>query len=124
MFLGTQEHWFTTRDELDAFRAQQEEQAGGELAVGDTDRPSHGDGRQRPRPRRTLHIVELHEVRTINNVLAELAKMGFSLADLIPQERTGIGRARASRSAAASTTPGWKTCAGCCRRFGPPAKRD
>ena len=36
VFLGTQEHWFTTRDELDAFRAPQEEKVGGELAVGDT----------------------------------------------------------------------------------------
>jgi DNA gyrase subunit B len=36
-----------------------------------------------------LHIVELHEVRTINNMLAELAKMGFTLTDLIPEDRTG-----------------------------------
>jgi DNA gyrase subunit B len=36
-----------------------------------------------------LHIVELHEVRTINNRLAELRTLGFDIEDLIPQERTG-----------------------------------
>ncbi len=88
MFIGTQEHWFTTRDELDAFRASQEERTGGELAVADSEaeRPhTEGNGQAL----RTLTIVELHEVRTINNVLVDMAKMGFSLADLIPVDRTG-----------------------------------
>jgi hypothetical protein len=30
VFLGTQEKWFTTREQLDAFRNQQEEKAGGQ----------------------------------------------------------------------------------------------
>jgi DNA gyrase subunit B len=87
VFLGTQEHWFTTRDELDAFRASQEEQAGGELAVGDTDTQPNTEGNGEAQ--RTLTIIELHEVRTINAVLADMAKRGFSLGDLIPIERTG-----------------------------------
>ena len=100
VFLGSQESWFTTRDELDAFRAQQEEEAGGELAVDDTEGTRgaaetngsvvEGNGHAT----KTLHIVELHEVRTINTMLAELSKMGFSLADLIPQDRTGIEEPR------------------------------
>ncbi|MEX0677936.1 MAG: DNA gyrase subunit B [Pirellulales bacterium] len=88
VFIGAQEHWFTTRDELDAFRAKQEEKTGGELAVSDTEADraaTEGNGKAM----RTLTIVELHEVRTINNVLAAMAKKGFSLSDLIPQERTG-----------------------------------
>ena len=36
-----------------------------------------------------LHIVELHEVRSINNQLAALRNMGFEIDSLIPQERTG-----------------------------------
>ncbi|HUE17429.1 MAG TPA: DNA gyrase subunit B, partial [Planctomycetaceae bacterium] len=87
VFLGSQEHWFTTREQLDLFRSQQEEQVGGELAVGDAD--ERGTAEVNGQSVRTLHIVELHEVRTINNMLVELAKMGFSLADLIPQDRTG-----------------------------------
>ncbi len=93
VFIGTQEHWFTTRDELDAFRASQEEQTGGELAVSDTEADLPGiDGNGQAR--RTLTIVELHEVRTINNVLADMAKLGFSLSDLIPEERTGSETSR------------------------------
>jgi DNA gyrase subunit B len=86
VFLGNQEHWFTTREQLDSFRAQQEEQTGGELVVGDAEAPkAEANGH----PVNALHIVELHEVRTINNMLVELAKMNFSLQDLIPQDRTG-----------------------------------
>jgi DNA gyrase subunit B len=90
VYLGTHEHWFTTRDELDAFQAQQEEKTGGELAVSDATAAPPTNGKAE----RTLHIVELHEVKTINNMLQELAKMGFSLADLIPQDRTGIEEPR------------------------------
>jgi DNA gyrase subunit B len=93
VFIGTHEHWFATRDELDAFRAKQEEKTGGELAVSDdeADVPAtEGNGQAQ----RKLTIVELHEVRTINNVLVDMAKMGFALSDLIPQERTGSDEPR------------------------------
>jgi DNA gyrase subunit B len=33
--------------------------------------------------------VELHEVRTINSLLRDLAGLGFDIRALIPQERTG-----------------------------------
>jgi DNA gyrase subunit B len=36
-----------------------------------------------------LHIVELHEVRSLNSGLAELIRLGFDIQALIPQERTG-----------------------------------
>ncbi len=87
VFLGSHEHWFTTREQLDAFRAQQEEQVGGELAVSDSEAEHSTEGNGHAT--KTLHIVELHEVRTINNALQELAKMNFSLNDLIPEDRTG-----------------------------------
>jgi len=63
------------------------------LAVSDTESSlpaAEGNGEAR----RTLTIVELHEVRTINNVLADMAKLGFSLSDLIPEERTGSETSR------------------------------
>ncbi len=91
VFIGTQEHWFTTRDELDAFRASQEEKTGGELAVSDTAVPNvSGNGEAL----RTLTTVELHEVRTINNTLQDMAKLGFTLSDLIPEDRTGTEEPR------------------------------
>ena len=40
------------------------------------------------------HLTELHEVRTINSGLKELAPLGFSVDDLIPAERTGSTTAR------------------------------
>ncbi|MEX2121302.1 MAG: DNA gyrase subunit B [Pirellulales bacterium] len=91
VFLGSQERWFTTREELDAFVAAQEKAAGGELAVADQPAPSpatNGHGTSR------LHIVELHEVRSLNNQLAELARMNFDIQSLIPQHRTGSQEAR------------------------------
>ncbi|MCB1797177.1 MAG: DNA gyrase subunit B, partial [Candidatus Competibacteraceae bacterium] len=35
------------------------------------------------------HFVEMHEVRTINAGLKELAEHGFTVLDLIPEQRTG-----------------------------------
>ena len=41
-----------------------------------------------------VRIVELHEVRSINNQLAELRRVQFDLSSLIPQERTGVQEPR------------------------------
>ncbi len=94
VFVGHQEHWFTTRKDLDRFLAQQEQAAGQELKVTDQppDEPNDTDaGAEQALP---LRIVELHEVRSINTHLADLRKMGFEIDSLIPQERTGIEEAR------------------------------
>ncbi|MBP90221.1 MAG: DNA gyrase subunit B [Planctomycetaceae bacterium] len=89
VFLGRQERWFSSRADLDAFLQKQEAEAGHELAVGDNAEPtsdSAGNGQQGPE----LHIIELHEVRTINSAMSELSEMGFDIQSLIPQERTGV----------------------------------
>jgi DNA gyrase subunit B len=91
VFLGHNEHWFATREALDKFVAAQEQAAGGKLSVSDQPAaPANGNGQ----PTARLHIIELHEVRTINTQLAELAKLNFDIQALIPQERTGIQEAR------------------------------
>ncbi len=119
VFLGTQEHWFSTADELNKFVSAQEVAAGGELKV--SDEPADGKsppagGPVAPVQKPTspplangaapagegagesqssqLRVVDLHEVRTVNSMLAELAKLGFSISDLIPQERTGVEEPR------------------------------
>ncbi|HEX3870128.1 MAG TPA: DNA gyrase subunit B [Pirellulales bacterium] len=89
VYIGTNERWFTTREEFDKFMEQQEAAHGGELKVedhptGDGNGHSNGDTLT---PR--LHIVELHEVRSMNRGLADLRDMGFDIQSLIPQERTG-----------------------------------
>jgi DNA gyrase subunit B len=94
VFLGHEEHWFTTRRELDNFVAQREAAAGEELQVSDQPDTKEPDGNGAEREASRLHIVELHEVRSINSHLAELRAMGFQLDSLIPEERTGIEESR------------------------------
>jgi DNA gyrase subunit B len=94
--LGNNEHWFTTREQLDAFVAQQERETGAALAVTDRklDETTATNGNGLADASSRLTIVELHEVRTINAVLAELARLNFDIQSLIPQERTGREDAR------------------------------
>jgi DNA gyrase subunit B len=105
VFLGHQEHWFTTRELLEEFLAQQEQAVGEELSLADepakgeaageedeSEREGEGEGDGKAASR--LHIVELHEVRSINNQLGVLREMGFEIDSLIPQERTGIEEPR------------------------------
>lgn len=95
VFLGIHEQWFVTPAEKDEFLQQEEAAAGHELSVADAAAPSKngdaaGNGEHAPR----LHITELHEVRTINSGLKELAEMGFDIQSLLPQERTGTEEPR------------------------------
>jgi DNA gyrase subunit B len=107
VYIGGREEWFATRSDLDNFVAAQEKAAGGKLNVdvglpsahsatpstnGDGEPASAGAGSSPNTPR--LRIIELHEVRTINTALADLAKFGFDIQALIPQERTGVEEAR------------------------------
>ncbi len=91
VFLGQQEHWFTTREKLDEFVAAQEQEVGDELDLSDE---TNGETSEIVEAHSKLHIVELHEVRSINNQLAALRDMGFAIDSLIPQERTGIEEPR------------------------------
>jgi len=94
VFYGTEERWFTRRDELEAFVKSKEEATGGEVTV--TDQQAHG-GTTNGEPEtknEKLHIVELHEVRTINTLLSDLQQMGFGMEALYPQDRTGREDAR------------------------------
>jgi len=91
VFLGQQEYWFTTREKLDEFVAAQEKEVGDELDLSDE---ANGGSSEVVEAHSKLHIVELHEVRSINNQLALLRDMGFGIDSLIPQERTGIEEPR------------------------------
>ncbi len=86
--MGREEHWFSARSDLDGFLEQAEAQAGHELAVEthEKEEAHEGNGAEHP----TIHITELHEVRTINSGLKDLRDFGFDVYGLIPMERTGI----------------------------------
>ena len=108
VFAGRQEHWFATRETLDEFLARQEQESGEELKVSDEPGKAgngagegEGDGEARAAEAEAeaelasrVRIVEFHEVRSINNQLAELRKMGFDIDSLIPEERTGVEEPR------------------------------
>ena len=92
IFLGSKEFWFATRADMDEFLKEQEKASGQELSVSDTPQAeANGNGASIASK---LHITELHEVRTINTQLKDLAILGFDIQALIPQERTGIEEAR------------------------------
>ncbi len=90
VFLGHQDHWFTSRSEMDDFVKGQEKEQGKELEV--SDKPEQNGNGEAVVDR--LHITELHEVKTINSGLKDLSEMGFDIQALIPQERTGIEEPR------------------------------
>ena len=94
---GQQEAWFTSRANLDAFMQERiddsEPSPAGESEGSETDSETdseEGNG-QASSPYR---ITELHEVRTINSGLLELAEMKFDIQSLLPQERTGVEEPR------------------------------
>jgi len=95
VYYGTEEHWFASRGELEAFVQGKEQSIGGELAVGRADENKHGgepaaSGTSGPQ----LVVVDLHEVRSINSGLKELEAMGFGIDALLPVDRTGSETAR------------------------------
>ena len=99
VFLGIEEHWFTTRSELDAYVEEQEKKLGHELRVDDTapsapGGPEETNGSAAKVSSPKLRIVELHEVRTINTLLGDLHELGFNIDALIPEDRTGLEGSR------------------------------
>lgn len=104
VFYGRSEHWFTTREQMDEFLQQQEQTTGQEAAVseaGSVDGEGNGNGTQTT----SLHITELHEVRTINAGLKDLAALNFDVQSLIPQDRTGLETPRYVLQRGESETP-------------------
>jgi DNA gyrase subunit B len=98
--VGNDSHWFHNREALEEFIDREKLTLDGVGKEAET--AAEGE------PRLLAHMVEMHEVKTINAGLQELAKFGvsirektinaglqelakfgFSIRDLIPEERTG-----------------------------------
>ncbi|MCP4191508.1 MAG: DNA gyrase subunit B [Planctomycetaceae bacterium] len=88
VFVGYQEHWLNSRKQLEELVAKTEQETGNELTVGDSSTDENDESLEDESTK--LQITEFHEVRTINNGLADIAKFGFDVQSLIPQDRTGI----------------------------------
>ncbi len=92
--VGAKSHWFISRESLTEFLNANK------LSIdsrGDDRKPSpsqdngaaaSADNAVTP-PEEHVHLDELHEVKTINSGLKELETHGFTIQDLIPQQRTG-----------------------------------
>lgn len=95
LFVGVQEHWFHSADQVDAFLATNNLSLDNEPAVVDVDESNESAEAAtnglaaEAEVATTVHLFELHEVRSINAALKDLQAVGVSIDDLIPQERTG-----------------------------------
>ncbi len=101
--MGTEDHWFVSRDQLDEFVSARK------LSMDEADAPQTESDSQSTLPKisnngdessngtkvaHAPHVIELFEVRTINAGLKELTEFGFTIEDLIPKDRTGRTDAR------------------------------
>lgn len=118
VLLGNHQHWFFTRDEVEAFRQEQIKQgrvlvvaddevpaasgeggAGGPAATAGNVAPANGhpaNGHPANGHAELFDEQELHEVRGVNRGLAKLRTLGLDGADLVPAPRVA-GREPAPR---------------------------
>ena len=90
VFEGTDDYWFSERDSVDAFIEERtpEEPDPVESSDEETGEENVEDASA------SIHIVELHEVRTINSGLKDLQQYGLDIESLLPVERTGVENPR------------------------------
>lgn len=86
VFVGQEENWFATRQEMDEYIKQVEEKTGSELSVDESTDTEEGQTVDSNK----IQIREFREVKTINTGLKDLAELGFGIESLLSQERTGI----------------------------------
>jgi DNA gyrase subunit B len=105
VFLGKQEHWFFDKDQVREFVQKEEQRLGRELKMAGAVAPvvaepapaavpaaegSPAGPATPPVREELLQIIDLHEIRTINQALGELKGYGIHLPDLYPAgERDG-----------------------------------
>ncbi len=101
VFVGKDQHWFAAKEELDQFLAAEERRRGEEFTVADSATtvattvastlPANGDSKTssdktvaKPASGTMLQIMDLHEVRVINETLRELKAFALAMKDLLP----------------------------------------
>jgi DNA gyrase subunit B len=83
VFLGQTEQWFEKKEEVEHFIQTEEQRRGQELSVATEAAATDGKS-ETPSADNTLVVVDLHEIRTINDVLRNLRGYGVELKDLFP----------------------------------------
>ena len=93
VFVGQADYWFHTKQEYDTFLKEQAA-AGKHLRIAGEEDDDEADAESNGEEVIDVVIIELLEVRTINQGLRELRDFGFEIQSLIPQERTGVEEPR------------------------------
>jgi DNA gyrase subunit B len=91
VFLGRDEHWFRTKENLDQFLEDEESRRGEEFRMADETLQANGEKQSESSdeehdvaPGSTLQVIDLHEMRAINETLRSLKDYGMTLKDLLP----------------------------------------
>jgi DNA gyrase subunit B len=93
VFEGKDDYWFSERDAVDAFIDERTpDEPPTELADEGTDEGTEEDAIEELSA--NIHVVELHEVRTINAGLKDLQQYGLDVQSLLAVERTGVENPR------------------------------
>jgi DNA gyrase subunit B len=98
VFEGTDDYWFSERDAVDAFideRTPDEPPPTESADEGTEDGSEEGTEEDAIEElSASIHVVELHEVRTINAGLKDLQQYGLDVQSLLAVERTGVENPR------------------------------
>ncbi|QDT94574.1 DNA gyrase subunit B [Gimesia aquarii] len=98
IFLGKEQFWFSTQEEMSEFLKEEEAKRGDELQIADDNgngetseaEPAKENGEEEFEKEGALQVTDLHEIRTINELLKKLRGYGIKLKDLYsPGNRNG-----------------------------------
>jgi DNA gyrase subunit B len=85
VYIGRDVNWFTTKEEMNTFVAAEEEKRGHELVVADENVEATAETDDEAADvTEKLQVTDLHEIRSINELLRELRDYGVTLNDLTP----------------------------------------
>ena len=88
VFVGREEHWFASRSEVERFVEEETKRRGAEFEIADEvaggEDPNDDDQQHPVHEESILQVVDLHEVKTINETLRKLGDFGVKLADMVP----------------------------------------
>ncbi|MFP6586219.1 MAG: DNA gyrase subunit B [Pirellulaceae bacterium] len=102
VFEGTDDYWFSERDAVDTFIDERtpDEPTPTESTEEVTEDATEDATKDATKEEvaedlsASIHVVELHEVRTINAGLKDLQQYGLDVQSLLPVERTGVENPR------------------------------
>jgi DNA gyrase subunit B len=93
IFLGKEQFWFTSQDDMKEFLKEEEQKRGEELRIADENGDSSSDSEEDEEDFGKddgLQVTDIHEIRSINEFLKQLKGYGIALKDFYsPGNRNG-----------------------------------